>query len=280
MLRAASEEAATHMLPLLLKARGEYLVRTTDLSTVQGTAAYRLPYRAAALREVKLVGADGVDRGTLTVIEPEKLTSYGLGSNQQGTPKYAVFEDGAVRLVPTPMTTGETIRVKWHIRPNRMTDTANASRITTIAPGVPTAPQTRLTVTSIPAFMNGATKVDFIRGQNRFEILDFDQTVAALATGGTTIDLTTTDLPTGPDALAVDDYVSLSGYTPFPNFPSECHTPIALRAAAAIVRSKGDKTLADSLIGEAGAKERELLTGILSPRAHGNVRKLVNRRFF
>lgn len=277
MLRAASEEAATHMLPLLLKARGEYLVRTTDLPTVQGTATYRLPYRAVALREVKLVGSDGVDRGTLTVIEPEKLTAYGLGTAQQGVPKFATFEDGNVRLSPVPMTTGDLIRVKWHIRPSRMTDTSNATRISAIVAGGST---TAFTVAAIPAAMNLATQVDLIRAQGRFEILGFDLTTAALATAGLTITIANALLPTGPDYPAVGDYFALAGYTPFPNFPAECHSPIALRAAAAVVRSKGDNTLADSLVKEAGAKEVELLTGVLTPRSHGNTRKLVNRRFF
>lgn len=277
ILEAASDESLVFMLPLLIQARGEYLVRKKDISLVQGTDSYRLPYRAAALREAKLVREDSVEL-PITVIEPEKETLLHRQNTAQGVPQYAVFEDGNVRLIPVPQTTGQTLRVKFHIRPNRMTDPANAVRITVITPGATT---TVFTVTSIPAAMNAAPAVDAIRRQSPFGILGYDLApTSGISTSGTSITLNNSDLPTGPDALEVGDYFALAGYTPFPNFPPECHVPVAIRGIAVVVRSKGDKTMADDLANQAAVQEKMLLTGVLTPRSKGNNRKFVNRRFF
>lgn len=287
LLKAMSDEAETWHTPLLVKAKGEYNILTQDLPFVAAQADYRPTYRAAAIREVSRLRSDGFET-QIDELTPPQRTGLFVQPAKQGTPMFYTWKSGVLTLWPTPGQTGDSVRVKYHARMNRMVSAADACIIMAIGVGAGSGGSTRLTVAlaststgGIPAAMTtgaGLTqKMDIIRGTPPFDLMAFDVTpAAAWTTAGTSIDIAAASLPS---SLAVGDYVAAFRQTPVPNMPPELHVCAALRAAASACKSKGDKTLAASLLEEAEAKEMSLLTGILEPRSKGNVHRLVSRRF-
>ncbi|MDX2014146.1 MAG: hypothetical protein SFW67_28365 [Myxococcaceae bacterium] len=274
LLAQASRELLSTHLPMLVAARGEYLVKTVDLPCVQGQRAYRLPARCAAVRGVQYLQADGGVR-TLEEATPMDLSDAEVNLNRIGTPIRYVFTEHSLELFPLPQNAADSIRVKYHVRPSRLIDTANATTfsraITGISPNTPVAGQTRLTFATLGSSFTGVT-VDFVKATSPFDIMAFDVPVVS-APSGTQLDFASANLPAD---LAVGDWWSTSNYSPFPNMPVELHEPLALRLAAAVVTAK-DPKLARNLEAEADAKEKRLLVGILAPRSKGNVKRLVGR---
>lgn len=278
LLKAAFDEAQTWLLPLLINARSEFLVKVEDIAVVANQGSYRPNARVAAIRQVAFLRADGTEY-ELTEIAPPKKTEWGLQPTRTGQPQFYTFEDSVITLWPKPGAAGDSLRVRYHYRPNRYAVLADTCAITAF-PGGAAAGYTRLAVSSIPVAMNAAAAVDITRSTPNFDLLAFGLAPGvAIATAGTSIDVLTASLPGAPNAIAIGDRVALANYTAFPNMPPELHLCAALRAASSVVKSKGDKTLSESLLGEAVTKERSLLAGILAPRSKGNALRLGNSRF-
>lgn len=271
LAQATREMYATH-LPMLVAARGEYLVKTTDIPCVAGQASYRLNRRCAAVRHVALLRADGTLQ-PLEELKPGEASNMRLDTARRGQPAYYSFNEHSLSLWPLPESSSDKIRVKWHIRPNKLiaSDTTVAV-ITLIALDTPTAGITELNFTAVPTAPAPGT-FDFIKPSHPFDIMGFDLTKVSVT--ATQLRFTATDIP---QDLVAGDYVHAAGTSIFPNIPQELHEPLALRTAAAIVKSKRDG-LAKDLEDEALAKERQLLVGILAPRSKGNHKRLVSRRW-
>ncbi len=270
LLEAMSDEAETWLMPLLIRAKGEFLVKTQDIACVAAQADYRFNSRAAGIREVSRLLATG-QVVPLEEMGPAQLTSMGAIQNVQGTPQYYTFKEGVITLYPVPGTgTTDSLRVKYHYRLNRMAVAADTTTISAIVGNT-------LTVGAVPSAMgSGANvKMDFIRATPIFDVIAFDQVPNSFSVSATSL-VFAAGVPTD---LAVGDRVALARYTPFPNMPPELHICAALRAGSAAVASKGDKSLATSLMKEAEGKELSLLSGILEPRSKGNSHRLVSRRF-
>ncbi len=276
LLSAISDESEAWLMPLLIKAKGEFLVKTEDIALVASQAEYRANSRVAVVRQVSLIRADGVEL-PLDEITPSQKTEMLVQPGRVGVPMFYNFKDGTIELWPVPAQAGGSLRVKYHYRLNRLALAADTVTISAITVGGGAGGSTRLTVGGLPATLNAITKVDLIRSVPNFDLLAFDVVPqTALATSGTAVDVLAAVMPT---VLAVGDRVAVARYTPFPNMPPELHLCAALRGAAAAVGSKGDRAAQQALIAEASAKETSLLSGILQPRSKGNARILVNRRF-
>ncbi len=270
LLSAMSDEAETWLMPMLIRAKGEYLVKTQDLPFVAGQADYRFNSRVAAVREVSRLLADGTVV-PLEELTPPQQTGLQVIPSRQGVPMFYTFKEGVITLWPVPGQTGDSLRVKYHYRLNRMVLAASTTTISGISGGT-------LTVGAVPSAMgSGANiKMDFIRATPIFDVVAFDVVPASFSASATSLVFSASDVPAD---LAVGDRVALARYTPFPNMPPELHICAALRAAASAVKVKGDHQLAKSLLEEAAGKEASLLTGILEPRSKGNSHRLVSRRF-
>ncbi len=270
LLSAMSDEAEQWLMPLLIKAKGEYLVKTQDIALVAGQSTYRPSNRIAVVREVSMYRADGVEL-PLDEITPQQKTAFYVQPGRGGVPLFYNFKDGCIELWPVPAAAGDYLRVKYHYRLNRMVAAADTTNITAISGGT-------LTVGALPAGMGSGAgvKMDFVRALPPFDILAMDVIPASFSSLATTLVFSASDIPVD---LAVGDRVSLARYSSFPNMPPELHLCAGLRGAAAVVGSKGDRTAQSALIAEADAKEKSLLGGILQPRSKGNARILVNRRF-
>lgn len=276
LLETMSEEAEDIHLPLLINARGEYLVKTQDIPFVAAQASYRPNSRIAAIRQVSLVRSDGYEY-PLEELSPPQKTKIIVQPMRVGQPMFYTFENNVITLWPVPAAIGDSLRVRYHHQMSQMALAADSTIISAITPGAGSGGSTRLTVGSIPATLNTATTVDLVRAVPNFDLLSFDTAVAvALATSGTSVDIAAANIPAD---LAVGDRVCPVRTTPFPMMPKELHLCAGLRAAAAAIGSKGDRTGQAALLQEAAAKEASLLRGILAPRSKGNTLRLVNRRW-
>ena len=287
LLEAMSDEAETWLMPLLINAQTEYLTHTQDIAFVAGQADYRFSSRAAGIREVSRIMAGGAEVPLEEYTAPTQ-TQHGVIPSTQGVPQWYKFQKGVITLYPVPGGTGESLRVKYHYRLNRLVSAADCVIITAVTQGAGTGGSTRLTVAGASTGTGGVPqalltaagstqKLDFVRGTPMFDVMGFDITpAAAFILAATSIDVAAASLPSG---VAVGDYIAAQRRTPVPNMPPELHVCAGLRAAAAAVGSKGDKTLQKSLLEEAEGKEASLLSGILSPRSKGNSHRIVNRRW-
>lgn len=280
ILRTASEVIRTWHMPLLVAAKGEYLVKETQIPCVVGQRELLISYRAAAVRLLSLLGGDHVER-PLDDLTPRAQSELYLDRSRQGKPLWYSFREGYVQLYPLPSSTSDNLKVLWHIRPGRIVVTGDCWQIVSITANSPSAGLSRLAfATTAPAAMAGAlntTKYDFTGVQNPFPVKGFDVTVRSLVSGGasTTMDFTSSELPTD---LAAGDWVGPQGKTPIPNVPEELHVPVALRTAAVAVGSR-QSVLREALNAEATALEKNLLAGLLAPRSKGNPKRLVQRRW-
>ena len=271
LLEQASRELLENHLPLLVAARGEYLVKTIDISLVQGQLAYRLPDRCAAVRSVAYLQSDG----TLSTLEeaiPPELSDNWVNVNRIARPERYVFREHSLELFPLPQNSADKIRVRYHLRPSRIVSTSDASVMTRAITAVtPNTPSPGLTTLGF-ATTAYTGPIDIIKSSSPFDIVGVGLTPSTQTT--TTAVVPSISIPD----VVVGDWIAQTNYTPFANVPVELHQPIALRAAAAVVGIKGDG-LSGRLIDEAESKEKKLLVGILAPRSKGNVKRLVSRRW-
>lgn len=275
LLEAASDEAEACLMPLLIAAKGEFLVKKEDLPLAADQADYRFNSRAAGIREVSLLTSGGAEI-PLEELPPPTMTGMGLIPSTKGQPLFYKFESGVITLYPVPDATGVSgattnqLRVKYHYRLNRMAVAADTTTISAISSGT-------LTVGAVPSAMGSGAgvKMDFIRCTPAFDVIAFDKVPTSFSAGATSLVFTAAETA----GLSVGDRVALARYTPFPNLPPELHVCAALRGAAAAIGSKGDQSLRKALLQEAEDKERKLLTGILEPRSKAGVRRFTARRF-
>lgn len=287
LLKAASEEISAHHLPLLINAKGEYLVKEQVIPLVAGQESYLLSYRAAAVRNLSLKFSDGRE-APITELSPPKQANVGLNRTTRGTPLFYKFREGYIDLTPLPADASASILAKWHIKPSRLVVVTECRQVLTKFADNPSPGYTRIQLgtdasvatapTSFASALGG--HFDFVGFRNPFSIKGWDVSKQSLITAGvsTTIDFLTADLPTDLVAGAEGDWITVSQKTPVPNIPDELHVAAALRAAAAAVGSRNDD-LRNMLLAEAGAKEVSLLNGILAPRNKGAPKRLVQRRW-
>lgn len=279
LLRATSQEIEGYHLPLLVQAKGEYLVKTDEsVALVAGQEEYLLSYRAAAVRVLSLKRADGTEL-PIEELSPASQPQLRLNRTTRGVPRVFTFREGYVQLYPLPDSSSMVLRAKWHIRPNILVVTTDCRQVVSKAVDTPSAGLTRLTFGSaVPSALAGAagTLYDFVGVRHPFPIKAFDVASQGIVTNAvsTSADFLTSALP--PDLVVgsvLGDWLCAAQYTPMPNIPSELHKAAALRGAAAAIGSKHD-SLRDQLLGEAAMAEQALLNGILAPRTKGNMQRL------
>jgi hypothetical protein len=266
-LAVATEELQSYVQPWLLSLREEYGVADYDVSTVAGTAAYRLPPRAAgdSLRNALILA--NADYVPLRRMEPEAVHyEYPNLNSSAGVPVGYYFKDQDLVLVPTPSAAG-SLRLQYHKRPAKLVATSAAAVVQSI-----NGDRTTITTTAtIPSTITASSiSVDVVDATPGFKTLAMDYTTTT-GTTGTTIVLTAAL----PSSVGAGDYVTLAGEAPVAQIPVEVHTLLAQRTKTACLEALGDpKWQAADAVCE--RMKRELLP-VLAPRSKGSARYLVNR---
>ena len=273
ILRHATLELLQTHLPMLLAARGEYLVKSEDLALVSGQLAYRLNPRCAAVRYIGYLQSDGRLR-EIPEAKPGELFEGQASSTLISTPCRYIFREHSIELWPLPGNTNDKIRVKWHQRPSRICDVIECATVTNVQANTPIAGQTTVTFAQpTGSIWSAATRFDLVKSSSPFDILSSN--LLPLSASATTKVFTSSELSAD---FQIGDAVCPANYSSFANVPVELHEAIALRTAAAVIKAK-DRALSDDLVTEATAKERQLLIGVLAPRSKGNAKVIPSRRW-
>jgi hypothetical protein len=262
ILTCIDEETRSYVVPFVLAEREDYWTANYDVTLVDGTTSYRLPYRAVGgkLRDVYVVDANG-NAASIPRITRNDLTDARYGF---------YFAGNSLTLVNSGQTDvtrlGVTLRMAYYLRPNALVATTSAAVVTALDTAA------RTMTFSACATLASATSFDVIRAKPGFETLGFD--LAGSINGGNTVVTLTGALPTG---LEVGDYVCLPQQTPVAQVPAELHDLLAQRVAVQILKAK-------NLSDKAGVAESELKTlgalalKMIAPRVEGESQQIINRR--
>lgn len=248
-------ETAIH--PIVVQSRGEQGQQTKDHALVSGTKKYRVPYRAAGIRQILIVQSDGRER-MLDEFDPRQMTELGINQNNTGAPLWYTLERDYVVLYPTPGETA-TLRIRYYPTPNKLVGSAFIGVVTS----KPAVNQVVVTIgASVGTTFNANAVVDLVRANPTFEHLDMDITITTNSGGGTP---TLTFGANYNTDLEIGDQVCLAREAHVPQVPTSLHLPLALRSIGPALRAMGDHKLAKELEDEATALENSAKL-LLSPR--------------
>jgi hypothetical protein len=265
LIALMSEELQTYMVSLLMGIREEWFVHSEDTAT-DGSTRYRIPQRAigSKLRQV-LIGTGENNFAVLNRIEPKQQyqSVYGINWTASGYVNGYILYDTDIQLVPS-QSSGQTIRMVYFRRPNRLVATSECGLITAINTGT-----REVTITSgeVPTDFSSSVTYDLIRGSPGFGTLAMDQS-ATLASNVLTF------AETLPEGLAVGDYVALAGESPIPQIPVELHPLLAQRTVVKVLEALGDPKVKVAL--EMCEAQRAAAMALLTPRDEGSPRYLTN----
>lgn len=264
-----SQEMDSVLVPKLLKSHAEFFVAIQPYSITEGEMYYRVPARAIGnkLRFVRIVAVDGSYR-TLEERDPKDVTKLGLNELAYGNPQFYVFEAGNIVLYPTPSSTnGDTLQLGYYCRPGRLVPTTTVGIISSF-----NGDRTVVTLTGSVSAFTGITSFDIVRATNGFETLAMDK-AGTYAAGVVTFSSAVSSI------VSAGDQICLPGEAGVPQVPSELHICIGLRGAAASLKALGDLELADKLVKEAEAKEKEFFE-MIAPRNDAGAKDLTNDWWF
>lgn len=272
VLEHANDELQSRLVPLLLAVNEEYFTATVDVPLVGGQAIYRVPDRCAAskLRDVTLlVGATIID---LPRIEPERLSQLINGAS--GVPAGFTMEAGGVRLLPTPASSGMSLRMRYFVRPSKLTTTATEfgaiSAVTYVSSTVATL------AAPIPLTVTTTSMLDVVAARPPFETLALDGLSAGTSSPYTvTFAALSPSIQAGASSVGFigADYLTYRDRSPIIQLPVELHSLLAQRTLCRILQSLGQYDKLDRAEREADRLERVALS-LLTPRVDGAPRKL------
>lgn len=279
ILAIADEETLSVVVPSVIERRANYYVRREDTTIVSGTARYRISSRAlaATTRHVALVDANGNES---PVIE-EQYENRGqyAGSTGFSWPRRAmcVIEGDEIVLLPTPNTSGLTLRVSYEWRPGRLVEASAACLVTGI-----TQPFSYATVYAgpVPATWTTSDRFDFIESRPNFDLLLRDQTATSISSGSSlTLNNDLADeagIAVGVRSLTKPDmYITLTGETPVLQVPDTLQSVVYMLTTSRVLRDLGRHLAADKHL-EAASSKLRLGLKLLTPRNRGKTRKAVD----
>lgn len=268
LLSHADNEMASRLVPLVSSVNEEFYVQTVDIALTAGQSAYRMPNRnaGAKLRDVTMLM--GNVQLNLARIEPEQLNRW--TTNAIGTPMGFYLEAGAINLVPTPAS--GILRMKYYVRPGRLTNTAANYGVVTGATYSGNA--VALTFSGSLSTSNGSL-YDVIANRPPFEYLLADATASASVAGAVTLTTSspTTPAPNHSPNIAIGDYVCARDVSPLMQLPVELHSLLAQRVVCAVMESFA-YTERLQMAEQVCARMEQAALRLLSPRVDGAPRKM------
>lgn len=258
ILSLADQATDSVVVPLVRSAQGDYYVTYADVSIVAGTTYYRLPARAQGntLRDVTVIDTTGAE----VPAEYRDLKQAWPGVAVASTSSYLyVIEGDRIALLPTPTSSGGSIRLRYSRRPSRLIPTASAYVVSAV-----TSP-TIVSVTGTgPASPYDAVSKGPPGGSRG------DDLPGAVVTGTLTLSSGHFD-----SDIAVGDYVASAGYTPVPQMPAEAQALLISATCVRVLKALGDQQGLASAMAEL-ADVRQEVASLLVPRVEGEPQPWVN----
>lgn len=261
LLNIATEQLHTKLYPIIQSTREEFYVTRKDFTITASQNEYVIPSRASGLvlRDVQLV--TGTDVQSLGIIDSEYVTTTASG-NVSGY----YLEHNKIILYPTPASTTGTLRVRYYLRPSRLTITSNCGQISSID-----TVTNQVVVSAIPSTWASGTSLDFVQASAPYANLAIDQ--AATVVSGTTITFASL-----PSTLAVGDWLAPAEYSPIPQLPYEFHAILAQLTVCKVLEAMGDREGA-TLAFKDVQTDLENMLKLVTPRNQGERKKVINRNW-
>lgn len=262
ILRLATDELLGILTAQEMAAVQGHLAVETTVPLVSAQPRYDIPYRAAGGKLRYMVLLDSLNnRSNVHFGRPERYAYY--NQTDPGDPTAAWFEDGRVVCYPTPNDATKSLLMGIYLRPGRLVVQASATTASAAAAGA-----SSFTCASVPAYLNGTTTIDIIRAKPPFQVIAYDLAVTTLATGGTTVTITT---PANLKyAIQAGDWITKTEESVAPQLPAECHPLLAARTAKRILQARGDLTNLDAVKQDIAELESQIFE-YMSNRNEGQV---------
>jgi hypothetical protein len=261
MIRIASEELQSVLIPFIESVKGEYWVQIQDIPFVQGQKNYTMPDRATGtkLRDVCLVDNQGNEVLLNNINIEDMKSSWAYAPYQFG---FYLQDNQVVLVLGNLIGSGNytSVRMKYFRRPNTLINTNQAGKIININTGT-----NEVTLDFAPSTWTTSTLFDCINSMSPFQSRVDNQVITGIAG----FVLTFSSIPSG---LSVGDWVSEANFSPIPQLPVEAHRLLEILTAARILQYSGDPSFA-VFQQEAEQAKRDLIQ-VISPRVDGSPRKI------
>lgn len=266
ILRLASRRLSGSIADLLVSLRQERWVTTqADTTISSGTATYRVPSRALAAGVADIIVRETASGSEWSAPEIPAEERWRHSDGQRGrwrSPYGYAWQGDHIVLLPTPDTTGYTLRIRYPRQPARLVQTTAAASVS--SKGAST-----IVVASVPSAFGSAATVDVVEGTPHGDVLMSDASA--------TISSTTLTIAAGVDTeVAAGDYVCLAGQTCVPPIPESVWPLLVAETSLAVLRAIGD----DAAIPHAERTVMEALAhvrNVLAPRNRGERQMVINR---
>ena len=280
LLEMMDNEMDVFLVPELMSKFQEHLVKTEEVSLVEGTYEYEIPYRAVGskLRDVFYVEnpEEAINRQSLREMHQVDASevyaysgAYSYSSAHNTGLNYYIKDNKIVILNELPSDNG-SLRMEFYMQPSIMVLEKDAGKITNIdrVNGI-------ISMSNFPtAFANlPADGCDFVKHRSPNSIVGWDKGVTSVSSSAKTVTVPVANIP---DNLIVGDYVCFPQETPIPNVPSEMHSMLAQLVVVSILEGLDDEQAKQSAERQLAKMEKSLDT-ILTDRVEGSNRKIVNR---
>lgn len=265
MVRIASEEIQSVLIPYIESIKGEYFVKNLDTPFVQGVTTYLMPQRATGmkLRDVCLVDNQGSEV-LLNYINPEDLkSSWAYAPYQFG---FYPKDNSVVLVLGNLVGTGNYsfVRLIYFRRPNTLClqgATGEAATILNVNYGL-----NQITVDLAPSDWSNSTIFDIINNMPPFQSFGDDLPISNITGNVVTF---SSSLPTG---LLNGMYLCTANFAPIAQVPVECQRLLESLTAARILQYSGDPSF--QVFQAQAEQEKKDLINVLSPRIDGSPRKI------
>jgi hypothetical protein len=257
LLAIASEELRTYIVPLVLKHREDYWL-TSDAYTLTTSTSYPVPSRSIGGKLAEVTVLDGSGREyNLPRVMPSDL--------EESRPGFYMDGNGVriyVRGNQPPTVLGQTLRLRYYVRPSTLIATTAAANVSSLA-GWPV-----VTLSGGYATLVASGTYDCVGFESPFPI-------KTIFTGG--IAGSSLTVGTGSsDRFTVGDWICNAGESPVVQAPVEFHDLLAQKVSIKVFESKGMTEKLGSAREELGRMEADA-SNLITPRVDGEPKRAVAR---
>jgi hypothetical protein len=275
ILALADQEMRTELAAILIGIRSEYWLANYTTSITSGTASYRMPDRALgmALRDVTVYDSNGREYDCVNIPADQRYL-WTRGQTWAPTGPFAfTLDNGAVVLLPTPSSSGWTLRMRYYASPSRLVATSEAMAIETPLD----ADTLRVTEPVVSKITTSGAYVDVVRGAGMFDVIFENITVLYTSGAGSgELDLYETfdedDVSDSVPTNARVDYVCASGETVYPPIPESMWPLLVALTCRAYCEAVGDMRGLEAAAAMYERKKAAALA-IMQPRVDGEVQR-------
>lgn len=274
ILRFANEEMDNVLIPLILRTKEEFFVRTEEYTLTGGEDRIKIPYRAigSKLRNLYIQSANGNTRKSLSRIQPEDVGEFKYGSYLGSKACFYLEGDDIVLVSPTGVVSGDKLMISYYLRPNDIVSEDRVPQITIIEEDTINN-IANLYLTSLPEQFEIGEYIDLIEDERNHRTIDYDIAIVDVNddVGGTVrVTISLDDLP---EDLAVGDHVALAGESKVPQIPGDLHGLLAQATACRILEAQSDPMLdrAEKTL----TKMLDSASTIIDTRTEGNPQKVL-----